>query len=465
MVTIDLATEISKRSFEYFCKIMLKQKLGRIHREWIESVLRTDKHTVLMAPRGHFKTSILSVSFPLWIMFREKKPKIFVILSATLDQSSEIMRMIKSKIEETPALSEVLEPENKHSTKWTETEIETKNKHRVICSPLNDSVRGKHPNYFILDDILKGEVATDVETTKRVFYSVVFPAAQAKRGKLIVVGTPISFVDLLNELSQPDKSQDFDFHRYSAVVFNPDGSWKEPVFPEHFSIEQLQAIRRTMPAHLFAREYMCEPISGESSAFPPEVIQSSVKLHEDLKKIYETTPGVQWYMGCDIAVSQSERADWSVFTTIGKLPDQPFFVKDVCRKHLDSTANVTEIQRLYNIHKHNRILIEQNGVGWGPAEACTKADSPIRSVSIMFDTRAASKEKILSRLEVTMRNKSLAIPNNDVLITELSQVSYKGSNNGKNSYESKGEHDDTVMSLAIALEAASRSSYASMALV
>ena len=91
----QLGEVLPRESFEYFCKIVLKQKLGRMHKEWIKAALDTTKHTCIMSARGHFKTTILSVAFPLWIMMREEKPKMIVILSATLEQSTEIMNLLK----------------------------------------------------------------------------------------------------------------------------------------------------------------------------------------------------------------------------------------------------------------------------------------------------------------------------------------------------------------------------------
>lgn len=453
-------------SFEYFCKIILKQKLGDMHREWIKAALETDKHTCIMSARGHFKTTILSVAFPIWIMMREEKPKMIVILSATLEQSTEIMNILKRQIEEIPTLREVLYPENIHDTKWSETQIRTKNGHRVLCLPFGDTVRGKHPDYCICDDVLKGEVATDVEDAKRVFYGIVYPIVQARRGKLIVVGTPISFSDLLNDLST---KPNFTFLKYPAIKFNDDGTWKEPQFPEHFDLEQLKSIKETMPSHLWSREYLCNPASEDSSLFPPEVLNRATEQYERTRIAYELSAskdGVnpRRVIGCDIAVSQGARADWSVFTVLDILEGQPIMIKDIIRKHISAEENIKEIRRMYEYYRPSRILVEKTGVGWGVAEACM-LDDTMKSVALEFDTKMASRERILSRLEVTMRNGSLAIPKNDVLLSELGQFAYRKMKDGRMAYQSLGDHDDTVMSLAIALEAASGRSFSSITII
>jgi len=461
----DLIESLTKPSFEYFCKVVLRQKLGAMHKEWIRAALDPSKHLVIMSARGHFKTTILSVAFPLWIMMREKKPKMIVILSATLEQSTEIMGLMKRQIEENEILREVLYPENIHETKWSETQIRTRNGHRVLCLPFGDTVRGKHPDYCICDDVLKAEVSSDVEDAKRVFYGIVYPIVQARRGKVIVVGTPVSYIDLLNDLSS---KPNFTFLKYPAVVFNEDGSWKEPQFPEHFDLEQLRSIRDTMPSHLWAREYLCNPASSDTSMFPQGVLDKATSLYEKTRTAIDTAKangvGIRRVIGCDIAVSQGARADWSVFTVLDYLEGHPILLRDQIRKHLTAENNVEEIRHLNEFHKPAKILIEKTGVGWGVAEACLK-DPVLKPVSLDFDTKMASREKILSRLEVTMRNGNLAIPKNDVLLSELGQWAYMKMKDGRMAYHSLGEHDDCVISLAIALEAASTRSFASVSIV
>jgi hypothetical protein len=64
-----------------------------------------------------------------------------------------------------------------------------------------------------------------------------------------------------------------------------------------------------------------------------------------------------------------------------------------------------------------------------------------------------------------MRNGGLALPKNDILLSELSQFAYKKMKDGRMAYQSLGEHDDCCLSLAIALEAASTRSFSSITLV
>ena len=459
---------MAKEYFSSFCRVILNQKLGKMHEEWIDSIMRGDKHVCLVAARGHFKTTILSVAFPLWIMYRTPSTdrKTILVCSGSLKQSTEIMDRIKETLMENTVLREVLYPKNIHETKWSETQIKTKRGHRVICVPFGDGARGFHSNFTISDDVLTDET-TNVEQSKKTFYSVVFPTTQSKKGRHIVVGTPISFVDLLADL---ESKETFRTMKYPAVKVDSHGSWLEPQFPEHFSFPQLREIRDTMPAHLWAREYMCRPVSDSTALFPYEthiapaidlwsqMTQARMAKVQDPKAIPTVVPK---FLGIDIAASKETGADFTVITEVQKMPDEPMYVASIVRHHGFETQ---EIVNLHQANQYNRILIEKTGLGQGYVQDLQQHDAT-RSVVVDFKTTRESKEALISRLEVLLKNHQIALPNNEILVQELMQMGMK-IKNGKETYESLGRHDDTVISLALAVQAAEKySSIASIAFV
>lgn len=461
------------KSFRYFCELGLKQKIGKMHEEWIRLVEHSDKHICIMSARGHFKTSILSVAYPLWLAYRSKKKIKIVVTSATLSQSGEIMTLIKDKINEISILHEKLKPENIHSTKWSESKIRTKNGHDIISVPFGDGVRGHHPDVCICDDVLRAGELSNVETAKDTFWGTVYPIINARKGKFVVVGTPISYTDLLMQLSEVPT---FDFRKYPAVILDSNGEWKCPQFPEHYDEKQLRDTKDTMPPDKWSREYMCEPLSSDTSMFPHDMLKKSIALHKELNILYSppqtTDEEVRKnqgepirYMGCDIAVSENKKADWSVFTVLEKLPGHPVYMRDMVRKHLNTESNIEEIKYLQRKYKCKKILVEYTGVGTGVSQLLESPSCSIRNAVVPFDTKRKSKEKILGNLEVAIRNGTLAILDNEILIGELNKMAYTRNKQGVETYESLGKHDDTVMSLAIALEAVNVGRPVSLAIV
>lgn len=467
----DFTAELSHNSFRYFCQLIMHQKLGAMHEDWMQLINNSGgKHISIMSARGHFKTSIMSKCYPIWRMYRgdigrDGKKFRVVAQSGTLKQSSEIMTLVKDAIENNDILAEKLLPNNLHTSKWSETEIKAKNGCRMMCVPFGDAVRGFHPHLAVLDDILKVGEQTDIEGAKDKFWGTVFPIINANKGKLVVVGTPVSYTDLLHDLQR--KKDAFQSKTYPAVVLGDSGEWLRAQFPEHYSIEDLRAIKDVMPADKWAREYMCQPLSSETSMFPEVVVRKAVALHGALRLLYNPEPKKDEagkdiirvphrVMGCDIAISDNKDSDWNVFTVLESLPQHPYYVRDIFRRHMVMPDAILEIERLQAVYRCSKILVEKTGVGAGVSQMLTRA-SAIRGVIVEFDTKVKSREQILGNLEVILRNGGLAIPDNEILRAELAQFSYKKTKtgDGKMTYESLGKHDDTVLSLAIAVEAAS----------
>jgi len=444
--------QLCKSDFKYFLKLILDLKTCRMHEEMIDAVTKSDKHVVALAPRGHGKTIINSIAFPLWMCWRSEKPLFFVVMSSTLDQSVEILEQIKQTVQKNNLLYDALYPDNVHSSQWSATKLKFKNNSRIICSPFGSSIRGKHPDFAILDDILKDESA-NLEYAKDTFYSAVWPVVQAKKGKFLIVGTPMHYTDLLNDLMKPDKSSDWIQLKYKACDIGDNGEIENPLFPELFPIKQLEKIRRTQPPHLWSREYLCEPISGDMSLFPYSLIESCSEL-----ELEETDKEPQYFMGCDIALSDKAGADYSAFLIVKKQGDN-LEVIDMWREKGISTENqIKEMKRLHKQYNFSKIIVEKVGLSIGMVDELQK-DPVLKSVVVPFVTKRENKEQILSHLEVLMRNKGLKINKFhrvSILKNELMCFKYRVKR-GKQSYESVGEHDDTVIALALAVEAATGS--------
>lgn len=441
-----LKEQLCKADFKYFCKLILGWKyMGKMHREIIETIMNSNKNLVVQAPRGHWKTSLMSVAFPLWIAYRSDEPKVIVITAASLNQSSEILEKIKETIEGNKTLKKLFKPDSTYNTQWSASKIKLKTGTRILVFPFGSGIRGVHPHYCINDDILKDEAA-NIEYAKNIYYSAVYPITQAKNGKQIVIGTPMAYNDLLNDLKTKET---FNSLEYSAIIYDDEGNWKEPLFPEHFTLKKLREIKATMPAHLWSREYECKPISSDTALFPLSLINSCLEKEVKVKENSEYT----YYMGCDIALSEKESADFSVFVIVRKSEGNPLEVVHIDRFKGVSTNN--QIEKIANYHKQydfNKIIVEKRGLSFGMVEELEK-DDRVKGVIEPFVTNAKNKEKILSSLEVSMRNGEIKLINNDTLINELLSFGIKV-RQGKQTYEGLSDHDDTVIALALAVKAA-----------
>lgn len=450
----DFAVQLARNDFTVFCRSIMHQKVGTMHREMIKSAEDKSKHSIIEAARGHFKTTIMSVCYPLWTVWRgAEKADDIVTVGATEEQGIRVLDIVKRKIEETPLLREALYPDS--SRVWSKTELELKNGWRIKTLPFSDAIRGNHPGRIILDDILKDQT-TNVEEVDAKFWGIVYPALQAKRAKLVLVGTPMSYLDLFHKLGgltgteeeRVARREEFAFLKFPAI--KDDGT---PQFPEHYSLEHLMKIKRSMPANLWAREMMCEPISGANALFPETSVKACV--NQVLPEVaQERLAASSIVIGYDVAVTDKEGSDYSAYVVIRVRPDnQPLEVIDVQRYKLPSNEQLKHLETLVARYRPAKILIETTGVGAGLFQV---ANSTSKLVGIVeaFETKMKSKQELLGLLEVTIRNQAVKLPFNRDLLDELAGWENTHDKQGKPIVKSVKAHDDLVMALAFSVWAA-----------
>lgn len=453
-----LSRNLAKEDFSYFRRLVLKEFQGKMHDEIIDAILHDNRHTVILAARGHSKTHTASVAFPLWMMWRRENPKpfereFFIILSASLDQSTDILETIKRNIMDNDELRKVLMPERGLETAWSQSKITTKNGHKVMVAPFGSGIRGRHPTYCISDDVQKREMSNP-QYVKDTFFGDVFPVVAAKKGKHIVIGTPMFFDDLFAELQKPLYFKDYKVLRYPALISNSDGSWKEPQFPELYSMKQLENIKSSIPLFMWMREYMLEITSSDISLFPYELISKATEV-----PIYPSRERKHYFMGCDIAMSEKSGSDYSAFILGYKQRNNPFIIDRI--EHFgektakSSKEQVQLIRNLAKMYHFDKIVIEKNAIGMGVVTDLL--DTELRYTIVSFNTKHTEKERIFANLEVALRNNKIKLPKDDRLVKEMINIGIIRRKKRDGSYEQRiegisGSHDDLAIALALLYE-------------
>lgn len=441
----SLYTTFSRAFFTYLFENVLKLEAGEIHRDMISKLMSDNKQVFFQAARGHGKSELVSVAYVIWLLLCQgsgrSQPFQICLISATDDQTVKLIQRIKNYIEGTPCLREVLFPTNIHSAKWNERELITKNSVHLIGRNMGSAVRGLHVDVAILDDILNDESA-NVNSSKDIFYGVIFPIVQTKRGKMVVVGTPMSFDDLFTEL--------FDKEKYPNAItgFYParkeDGS---PQWTSRFSDEKLLEIERNMGPIKWSREYMLRPIGSGAMLFDESIVLACV---DESCNFTNKESSTQYYLGCDFALSGEKSADFSAFIVVEKTLGKPLRVVDIWhRKGVPADEQIDVIKRLHMQYNFAKIVAEKIGLSYGLVDSLQK-DAVTRSVVEEFVTSSKNKEDILSRLHVLMKNKGLRFPDNKEMVEELLTFGVKKKKDGSQTYESLGKHDDLVMGLSLA---------------
>jgi len=218
------------------------------------------------ASRDHFKSSFFSFALPIFWCQKVRDPKDafgIAILSYAEGQAGKHVKRIRQEIESNPSLKFLL-PKSK-SFVWDSSTLDMSNGCWIESYGFGSAFRGRHPKKIIIDDPCKevGSGSMSIEQQIQFFCGTIIPAAKKKgEGQVILTGNPVDKIDFLEWV---ENNKAFSVHRYPALNLRD-----EPLAPEHYNLAAIEDKRQTIPAHIFAREYMLQRVSSADSRFKEE---------------------------------------------------------------------------------------------------------------------------------------------------------------------------------------------------
>lgn len=326
------------KNLTYFItSVMPDFQLSWHHLEWGDLVHRYKK-LCIEAARDHGKSYYFSNAYAAWQLYKYAKPKGTqfsarptksnsnrgYLFSFSLQQSVDLMEILKNTIEGNDILKERLYPDSKDkSGAWASTNIVCRNGARLTCKGFGSSVRGAHPYWIVVDDGLKDNVIySQLQRQKSIdyFHSVIMNML-VPGGQIIVVGTPFHASDLYGDLKSKSihatgNKKGWFVIEYPAIF--PDG---RILWPQRWSFFDLMDKKTTQGNIIFSRENLCRPITNESSIFPLKVLERSLVRMENYVLVRNRDDFPIKFnkvvVGCDFAISANVGTDYTVFTVWG----------------------------------------------------------------------------------------------------------------------------------------------------
>lgn len=325
------------RNLTYFItSVMPDFQLSWHHLEWGDLVHRYNK-LCINAARDHGKSYYFSNAYCAWKLYSYAKPKSSVfsarptksnsnrgyLFSFSLQQSVDLMEILKGTIESNDILKDRLYPDSINSGAWASTNIVCRNGARLTCKGFGSSVRGAHPYWIVVDDGLKDNVIySALQRQKSIdYFHAVIMNMLVPGGQIIVVGTPFHASDLYGDLRSKSifathNKKGWFVIEYPAIF--PDG---RILWPQRWSFFDLMDKKATQGNIIFSRENLCRPITNEASIFPLKVLERSLVRMENYTLVRNRDDFPIKFnkvvTGCDFAISANVGSDYTVFTTWG----------------------------------------------------------------------------------------------------------------------------------------------------
>ena len=229
----------------------------------------TDKHLCISVPPRHSKSSIVTLAFPLWLIFHDPDLKILIV-NAEASLSENFGIRLREYVKDYGEIFDVHVSDVKHSSTHIKFEDSKGKLYKgaIRLTGASGSITGQDADILILDDIYKGfaDITPSLLDKKIDWFKTMILQRKEPNTKLMILHTRWASNDLIGYLQEnsPDK---YEFFSYPAI--KEDGS---PLWAERYTKEFLEAQLEEMGERLFSCIFQQRPLDETGSFFNIEDI-------------------------------------------------------------------------------------------------------------------------------------------------------------------------------------------------
>lgn len=351
------------------------------HTEMWELCCSQNRYVAIAAPRGHAKSTAVTLGYGLaQLLFRERK--FMILVSDTESQSSLFLGNIKQHLMENEQLIELfgIKRDDTGKVKFekdSETDIVVEfndgKRFRIIAKGSEQKLRGllwnnSRPDLIICDDMENDELVMNKDRRakfKRWFTAALLPCL-SDTGIIRVVGTILHMDSMLENLmakpydkqtiTLPLKQYSTKRSKWVSVKYRAHTDdfkqllWPQKKSADFFRLEKQDAFEKGLQ-DVYSQEYLNIPIDESSTYF------RRADFRPMLEKDFQVP--VRFYITADLAISDKETADYSVFIVGSVDEDKVLCIRNVIRERMDGREIVDTIMALQKMYKPDAVGIEE----------------------------------------------------------------------------------------------------------
>lgn len=369
---INRYKEACKRSLHFLCNEVMYKNItggpawGSIHDDIETMLTRPAKRRLILCPRGHFKTSIVTKAYAVKRMLNNPNIRI-LIANQVWDRARDILFEIKEQLTTKSDLPKIFG--SFVSGRWREEEIVIAQRTAALSAPtigttgVEAEMTSSHFDLIIVDDIQglqNCQTKDQRDKVKRFLRSLT--ALLDPGGELIVIGTRWHFDDVYQEILDNQK----DYYDVMIRQVIEDG---KIIFPEKFNLTFDHNLKDwaftktpTMDYIDFLKQDMGPDFYSQYMNTPIDEVTQMIK--REYFKYWERRPeGLYVALTVDPASSIEQRSDYTALVVCGMDAKRNIYVLDTLRGHWGSPSEkVQNIVQMVDKWHPNVIGIE--GVGF-----------------------------------------------------------------------------------------------------
>jgi len=354
-----------------------------------------------------------------------------LLVSFSMRQSLELFRKVKEHINRWKGVRIKVGEEIytfNATLSETKTMVEFQNGSRIVSLPNNpDAIRGFRADHVYVDEAAMFKNDFEIK-------SAIIPCIAGREGRLSLISTPKG-------------KRGWFYEAWSSGVFSRHEVHYS--MAPHITKSDLEGMRASMSPLEWEQEMEMKFLDELNALFPYEAILACT---DDYPLIIpdEYKTGNPLFIGIDFG----RYRDSTVITVIEKSGDimRLIFLKEFLG--VDMAEQLEYIKRLIHVLKPLKVLIDKTGLGIPMHDFLSREFPQVEGVTFT----ATSKEAMILNLHNHIRAKRVIMPvDARELINQLHVFQRIQEKGGRVKYEAPpGSHDDYVISLALAVWAATR---------
>lgn len=361
---------------------------------------------VSMPPR-HGKSELCSKYFPAWYLTRYPEGKV-IVAGYEADFARDWGRKARDVLLAAPEhLRPLLNKATTAADSW-----ETAAGGGMRTAGVGGPATGKGATALLIDDPVKNFEDAQSETKRNTAHNWALSTAFSRLeplqlpdgswsdpGVAVVIMTRWHGDDLLGRLLH-DEPDDWYVLRLPALAGTDDELGRIPgeaLWPERFSVTDLDKIRKSVGPQIWASLYQQSPQIEGGGLFREDALRYHTVSRSDrgslVRLLQPQGPpkGLPYsqlarFMVVDLAASLKTTADFSVYAHFGVTPDKDLVLLDAFRARIEGAAHMATLERLYQQWKPRFCAIERATFGLSLIQtAARQGRIPIRELKPDWD--------------------------------------------------------------------------------
>lgn len=425
-----LRRELLKRDLMHFTlSLEDNYEAGWVHHDICERLMKfseavRDKKSprlMLLVPPRHGKSTLASQVFPAWHLGHHPDHEI-INVGYNLDLPTRFSRRVR----------DILSTQEYHAV-FPETNLDMKSQSveawlttkrgGFTAAGRGGGITGKGAHILIVDDPIKNMEEADNFDIREKLEDWYFAAAYtrlAPGGGVLLIETMWHDDDLagrlLNKMQFEPDADDFEVIRYPAIStkweYRHTKSRKivqldtempkdevaeyellrkpnQPLHPERYSLEFLERVKANAPKRVWSALYQQDPVPEEGLFFTNEMFHIQSGMPDKRHKRY--------YMAWDFAISEKQRADYTVGVTLMHDENDNLILVDLVRFQGDAGRITNEfinmIHRWSNIEGSSLTLGIEDGQIWKSLKQLLRSRMKEEGAYVAITTMQALTDK------------------------------------------------------------------------